>query len=382
MPAIVMPPHLMQRPAHAGAQALLKTSRSSPFTSAPGALEPMLPSRTIADAAVKADASRPAPIAVVVKPEPTVRVIVPPMVLEAMSLGQEVPALEPALKAMSAAAAATAQAQTTTDPEIKVPTDVDTAPLTPDPLSALLSGLGAPVKALGPVPAAPGAVRGSDPAKKASSSGPRAQIDVLKALETKASSSGPRVQADVQKALEAKAPVVVPLPELAPPPVPALPVRRMSLEQVAMTENVSVASDLAEAGAETLSDEEADALMVLPRSKPTALIAAAALAILTTVFAVGIRAGTAHKPAGPLVVPAPRISAPLKMEPAPVVKVASDDDDVLMPLPIKAKALVRTRKAPAPVRTSAEPQHEPSAAGDDFAPPPDTSGDSLKRPAL
>src|SRR5262249_44799205 len=122
MPAIVVPSHLMQKPAtatmHVGAHPILKTSRPSPFTSAPGALQPMLPPRAVADAAVKADASRPAPVAVLVKPEPTVRVIVPPVVLEAMSTGKEVPAIELALKAMSAAAAATLQA-TPTDPELK-----------------------------------------------------------------------------------------------------------------------------------------------------------------------------------------------------------------------------------------------------------------------
>src|SRR5205814_212435 len=55
MPAIVVPPHLLQRPAHP----LLKTHRPSPFHSAPGALEPMLPSRAESEAAVKADATRP-----------------------------------------------------------------------------------------------------------------------------------------------------------------------------------------------------------------------------------------------------------------------------------------------------------------------------------
>jgi hypothetical protein len=373
MRAIPMPAFVIQKPvtAHVGAHPILKTSRPSPFASAPGALEPMLPSRSIADAAVKADAARPAPAAVVVKPDPTVRVIVPPVVLEAMSLGKEVPAIEPALKAMSAAAAATAQA-TATDPELKIPAEVQASSPMPapaaaaDPLSALLSGLGT---ASQPKPPAP---------------------------EKKASTSGPRSQADVQRALVNTEPVLPPVPAPAvaeahaPPPLPApapVQARRMSLEQVPMTDNVSVAKDLATAGAAALSEDEADALTVLPKAKPIGLIVVAALALTTTLIAVSVRALSHSKPApAPLVVPAPKVAQPVKVAPPPVVQTVVDDD-VLAPLPnnpaAKTRPAVRTRRAAAPRPAAAVPeQREPSASGDDFSLPADDAPDTLKRPSL
>jgi hypothetical protein len=446
MPAIVFPQQPAKPSQHAGAHPL-KMSRPSPFTSAPGALEPMLPSRGVADAAVKADASRPMPLAAaLVKPEPTVRMIVPPMVLEAMSLGQDI-VLEPALKAMSAAAAASAAAQTTTDPEIKIPTEIATAPNQPDPLSALLSTLAkapaaaeetpvVPMTALqaATLPALPDFTTPADPVKKASTSGPRAKADVETALEAKAS-SGPRAKAEVQQALDkprsepkvavVPAPVatpdkaksepkvaVVPAPLPAPaaepmqvsdadilptastsqpqlpiPPAPEpLPApRRASLDQVPMTENVSVAQDLAAAGAELLSDEAADALTVLPRTKPTWLMAAAGLALMTTLFGVGARAVGSHKAPAPLVVPAPTVMQPVKMELTPVVKPSESEDDELMPLPTRPRAVIR-RPRPAvavPHPAYVEPQtDEPSAAGGDFALPADPQDDGLKRPSL
>jgi hypothetical protein len=151
-----------------------------------------------------------------------------------------------------------------------------------------------------------------------------------------------------------------------------------------MTDTVSVSHDLAEAGAATLSKEEAEGLMRLPRARPTALIAAAVLAVVTTGVSLGMRAGSSQpKPAEPMVmVPLPKAPEPVKVEAPPVVTVEQEDDE-LAPLPVKPKpVLIRpVRKAPAAPRPASEP-HEPSVSGDDFALPQDDAAEGLKRPSL
>jgi hypothetical protein len=237
-----------------------------------------------------------------------------------------------------------------------------------DPLSALLSGLGTATQA-----------------KPAASP------------EKKASISGPRSQAEVQRALVNTEPVLPPVPAPAPavaevhapPPLPAptpVQARRMSLDQVPMTENVSVAKDLATAGAATLTEDEADALTMLPKARPIGLIVVAALALTTTLIGVSVRALSHPKAApAPLVVPAPKVAQPVKVAPPPVVQTLVDDD-VLAPLPnnpSKARpAAIRTRRAAAPRPAAAPEQREPSASGDDFSLPADDAPDTLKRPSL
>ncbi len=364
---------------------------AAPFFAAPGSLQPMLPSKSIAQAAVAADASRPAAVFGEVKLEPTVRVIVPPMVLESMAQAEQAAKeqVDSALRAMTAAA----QASRTTDPHLKAVTGplpvVEDSHPSQDPMSALLRGLEGvdhPTLEVTPPPAA------LEAPKKAGTSGPRSADAVNKALEAKSTTSGPRAAEAVSKALavEPAAKSTTSGPRSVDAVNKALDAGPLPAS-VELRDNVSVSEELHAAGAARISEGELAALTQLPRAKPMALYVAIGLAVVTTALGLGARA-IAKRPSSavPMVIAAPPALAPVAVPVA--LPVDADEDDELGPLPqVKAHPAVPHFRRAAPVAAKVvaaprEPTSEPTESGAEFGFLPSDSKapakEELKRPEL
>lgn len=343
MPAIVLPvlvPPPAQRPAP-----------KTPYAAAPGSLEPMLPPKAVADAA-KALPTKPLQVTVPTQVEPTVKVSVPVQVLVAMSqpiavdaeLKRVVETLKPVVTSEAIPTVPHLLPPTTTL-EFGLPKKPTPPPMpaaaaaasvekqkTPTPVQAVVvSELKAALEAA----AEAHAVSKADEAPAAAITAPNPPP-----MPRKSSKEMPPPAAVIAEAFGAPAAVDVEAkPGVAEVFEGPLPEPKGAVE---VQENVCISAETYAAGAGALADEPLDGAL---QSKPTFLIAAALLAVLTTGLAFGARALTGRE-----VAPAP-VAQVQVTAPAPVVAPAkaeeAEEEDELSSLPApKRKAQVR-RAAPA-----------------------------------
>ncbi len=382
MPAIVLPK---------GAVPVLAARPAPRFAAAPGALQPMLPPKAVADAAVKADAANPKPLQVTVptQVEPTVKVSVPVGVLAAMS--QPI-AVDAELKAVvDALRPVLASEPIATIPSLIVPPP----PAAPAPTTTLEFGTAAPKKEKTPPPAAAPtlaevkAALDAKPAEKPADAtdAPAAAITAPNPPPIPKRPSREMASLPVPPVLDAApAAAVVEGPAPAPVADALSPAGEAKPEAVQVQENLVVSGETYVAGTAALDADDA-----LSSWRPKLLLAAAVLAVLTTAIAAGVRSGMKHD-----ATPAPaKVAAPAKVEaaaqPAPVQAVLVEPEDELMPLPAaKAKAKA-ARRAAAPA-SKLEGKYD-SKSDTAAAPPPaddfgflNTSAEApkeeLKRPSF
>ncbi|MBL8951826.1 MAG: protein kinase [Myxococcaceae bacterium] len=373
MPAIVLPkgavPVLAPRPAP---RAPLGEDKPTPskthlpkYTAAPGALEPMLPPKAVADAAVKAAQANHKPLAVTVptQVEPTVKVSVPVGVLVAMSqpiavdaeLKQVVDSLRPVLAS---------------DPIATIPSLV----IAPAPTTTLEFGTATPA-------AAPKKEKTPPPALAPTAADVKA---ALEETEGPALVSAAKVAAEEVKAAAVTAPNPPPIPkrqsrEMPTPPMVAEVFEGPKTEADAaleaklvvdmqVQENIAVSGETYAAGAAVLDDD-----FKLTSWKPTMLIAAAVLAVVTTGLAAGLRAVVSREASAPakVSVVAPVSAATLQpAQPAAQAElVEAGDEDELLPLPNQPKRAKGARKA-APAAASKLEGGKYDAKSDTASPAP------------
>lgn len=408
MPAIVLP-------AGIGAPPLPRPPASvkSPFSAAPGALEPMLPPKAVADAA-KAQPSKPLQVTVPTQVESTVKVNVPVQVLVAMSqpiaVDAELKAVVESLKPIVASDVIPTLPAVLVPPPVTKTLEFGTATppkkeKTPPPTPAAVvaeakAGLEAKAvaeaKAKTPPPAAAPTVAEVKAALDADPLPPETPTapDLKSALQAAAEAHAAEVEAKAaggapQAAITAPNPP--PIPRKSSKELPPVVSAEAKAAAVEVQENVCISAETYAAGAEAV--EELEPLDEKLDSKPTFLIAAALLALLTVCLAFGARALTKHDAhAAPA---RPQVAAPSEPLPAPspeVKAVLAPVEDELTPLPQPKKRSAGTASAPKKPAPAAKLQGKydsaseaaPPPLADDFsflnAPPAEAPKEELKRP--
>jgi hypothetical protein len=174
--------------------------------------------------------------------------------------------------------------------------------------------------------------------------------------------------------------------ELADTAENRVPVKAAAVE---LHDNIAVTAETYAAGAAALHEEEAEEIEVLPRSKPTFLVAAAILAVATTGLAMGARSFT-HAKATAKVAAAPKVAPAAQPKVQPAVEVSVEEDE-LPALPVSAPkrgAGLRGSKRASPSRLEGKynPRDEPAAPADDFSLSngggEDGQREDLKRPSF
>ncbi|MBK7864393.1 MAG: protein kinase [Archangiaceae bacterium] len=338
----------------------LRPVPKTPFNSAPGALQPMLPPRAVAEAAKKTP-FKPLQITTPTHHEPTQKVNVP--VPAAEVLAEVPPAAQPPIPTPRTLEFGTALPAKKHTSEKSVLGE------------ALIEPKSGKVPALGAAAVEPKSGKTPAPALAPQTGEVKAALKEKTPTPARAPAA-----ASIHAAVE-----LFQIAITAPNPPPVSGERKLSREMppVALTDNVTVSGEVAAAGAEALSPEAADALELLPRARPTWLVAAAVLAVLTTGIAVAARALTEHAPrvetaavapkAEPLKPAAVKAASPAAVQAAEAADADSADEqameDELSALPTAPRRRAAQRKAQAPSKL--EGKYESSSGetttADDFS---------------
>lgn len=180
-------------------------------------------------------------------------------------------------------------------------------------------------------------------------------------------------------------------PAAPPPAVPELPMPPPPAADVSLAENIAVAPELAQAGAQSYSAEEAARLFGTRWSKPLFAAALACVALLAGLTWAAISLARSEPPPAPAPVqkPAQAVLAPAPIPPAVVAPISAPellDEDVLAPLTPVAKAARPAAKRSRPTRTAARTDLAKDPQPEQFEfleeKPAAPAGEELKRPSF